>query len=81
MATKLLLEIDLLTDKAEDAIGALVFLANELIRNPIVQVRDDWENETGDAYLLRWRFEEQEDEAMAAKWIPPRRWKGDTRKA
>jgi hypothetical protein len=58
MADKLLLEVEMLGGKSEDAVFALLNLANRLAESPTIHIKDrrEWEEyECGD-YRLRWRF-------------------------
>ena len=45
---------------AEEAVRALVFLANELIEYSPLEVREpiEWKQKAGDNYRLKWRFSE-----------------------
>jgi len=73
MADKLLVEIELLNDRAEDAVFALVYLANQLAGSPVVQIGDDdhWEEEIYEQYKIKWRFAEDSDRDKKLALLSP----------
>jgi len=60
MSDKLLIEIDMNNGDLDDAVPALVFLANELVEAGTVDLSSPirWQEKLGCAYQLRWRFAE-----------------------
>jgi hypothetical protein len=60
MADKLLIEIDMVNGDAEDAVRALVFLANEIVESSTIEITDvpQWRERANAAYQLKWRFAE-----------------------
>ena len=60
MADKLLVEVEMVHGDAEEAVRALVFLANELIEYSPIEITEpvEWKQKAGDAYRLKWRFAE-----------------------
>jgi hypothetical protein len=65
MVNKLLIEVELLNGKAEDAIFALLYLANNLAESPSIPPIGAsgralrWEEYVYDSYRLKWRFVEE----------------------
>jgi hypothetical protein len=55
LSDRLIVEIDVLDDRAEDAVFALLHLANEIAASPMVHIRD-YEYE---GYRLRWKWVEE----------------------
>ena len=57
---KLLIEIDL--HDSHSALLALIFLANELAQSPTIVITpdDEWQEDEGDGYSMKWRFTELE---------------------
>lgn len=62
MADKLLVEIDLRNSSADDAIRALLFLANSLVESPTVEIAEPiyWNERQSENYQVKWRFSEDE---------------------
>jgi hypothetical protein len=62
MADRLLVEIEMLNDEADDAVFALIYLANSLAVSPTIDIRDDhdWQEHLYDTYKIKWRFAEDE---------------------
>ena len=60
MSDKLLVEVEMANGDAEEAVRALVFLANELIEYSPLEITEpiEWKQKAGDAYRLKWRFAE-----------------------
>jgi hypothetical protein len=60
MSDKLLVEIDIANGDAADAVRALVFLANEIVECPTIEITDAprWRERANDAYQMKWRFAE-----------------------
>lgn len=60
MSDKLLIEIDMVNGDAADAVRALVFLANEIVECPTIEITDvpHWRERVNEAYQLKWRFAE-----------------------
>lgn len=60
MSDKLLIEIDMNNGDLDDAVPALVFLANELVEAGTFDLSSPvrWKEKNGYAYQLRWRFAE-----------------------
>ena len=60
MSDKLLIEIDMNNGDLDDAVPALVFLANELVESGTFDFSSPirWKEKNGYAYQLRWRFAE-----------------------
>jgi hypothetical protein len=60
MSDKLLIEVEMANGDAEEAVRALVFLANELIEYSPLEIREpiEWKQKAGDYYRLKWRFSE-----------------------
>lgn len=62
MADKLLVEIDLHNGSADDAIRALVYLANELVECPTIEISTParWNERSNNTYQVKWRYAEDE---------------------
>jgi hypothetical protein len=60
MAEKLLVEVDMVNGEAEDAVRALVFLANEIVESSTIEITDtpQWRERTNSVYQVKWRFAE-----------------------
>lgn len=60
MSDKLLIEIDLNNGELEDAVPALIFLANELVEAGTIELSSPvrWNEKSGSAYQVKWRFAE-----------------------
>jgi hypothetical protein len=65
MADKLLIEVEMLNERADDAVFALLYLANSLAESPTIHIKNEheWEEHIYDSYRLKWRFA---DEAQSA---------------
>jgi len=63
MSDKLLVEIDLLNNRIEDALPGLVFLTNELYEAGLFEVgaRSNWEEKEGFDYKMKWRCTEEDE--------------------
>lgn len=63
MSDKLLIEIDMNNGELDDAIPALIFLANELVESGTVDLCSpvSWQERSGSAYQVKWRFSEGGD--------------------
>lgn len=62
MSDKLLIEIDLHNGQANDAVRALVFLANELVESSTIEISEpvNWNERSNNDYQVKWRFSEDE---------------------
>ncbi|MDB5478894.1 MAG: hypothetical protein JWM96_1389 [Alphaproteobacteria bacterium] len=62
MSDKLLVEIDMFNSELNDAIPALIFLANELVESGTIEISNpvNWNEKKGNAYQVKWRFSEDE---------------------
>jgi hypothetical protein len=60
MADKLLVEVEMNKGEAEEAVRALVYLANELIEYCPIEISEPvvWREKTSDDYRMKWRFTE-----------------------
>lgn len=60
MADKLLVEVDMVNGDTEDAVRALVFLANEIVESSTIEITDTpkWRERTNSVYQMKWRFAE-----------------------
>jgi hypothetical protein len=62
MSDKLLVEIDMFNGELNDAVPALIFLANELVEAGAIEISQpvNWNAKQGIAYQVKWRFSEDE---------------------
>lgn len=62
MADKLLIEIEIIDQRLEDAVPALVYLANELTENEVIELTSPpaWRQKGGSGYDLKWRWSDNE---------------------
>lgn len=62
MSDKLLVEIDMFNGELDDAVPALIFLANELVEAGTIEINQpvNWNEKKGFAYQVKWRFSEDE---------------------
>lgn len=62
MSDKLLVEIDMFNGELNDAVPALIFLANELVESGTIEITQpiNWNERVGNAYQVKWRFAEDE---------------------
>lgn len=62
MADKLLVEVEIIDNRLEDAVPALVYLANELTENEIIEIATPpaWREKDARGYALKWRWSEDE---------------------
>lgn len=62
MSDKLLVEIDMFNSELNDAVPALIFLANELVESGTIEISSpiNWNEKKGNAYQVKWRFAEDE---------------------
>jgi hypothetical protein len=60
MADKLLVEVEMIRGDAEEAVRALVYLANELIEYCPIEISEPvvWREKSSDDYRMKWRFAE-----------------------
>ncbi len=60
MSDKLLIEIEMNNGELDDAIPALIFLANELVESGTIDLCSPvrWQEKSGSAYQVKWRFAE-----------------------
>jgi hypothetical protein len=60
MADKLLIEVEMAKGDAEEAVRALVYLANELIEYCPIEISEPvvWREKISDDYRMKWRFAE-----------------------
>lgn len=56
MPDKLLVEVEMVEGKAENAIFGLLNLANRLVESPQFMELREWKEYDGDEYRLKWRF-------------------------
>lgn len=63
MSDKLLVEIDLLNNKTDDALPALVYLTNQLYEAGCFEVgpRATWDEKEGHDYKMKWRCSEEDE--------------------
>jgi hypothetical protein len=62
MKDKLLIEIDMHNGELNDAIPALIFLTNELVESPTIEIFEPaaWKERSHNNYQVKWRFSEDE---------------------
>lgn len=62
MSDKLVVEIDMHNGELNDAIPALIFLANELVESGTIEISNpiNWNEKKGNSYQVKWRFSEDE---------------------
>jgi hypothetical protein len=62
MSDKLLIEIDMFNGELDDAVPALIYLANELVEAGTIDITEpiNWKARKGSDYQVKWRFSEDE---------------------
>jgi len=62
MSDKLHIEIDMYNGELNDAIPALIYLANELVESGTIEIESpvNWKEKQSTQYQVKWRFSEDE---------------------